>query len=60
MLGATGPADAHLLESRALAKRGSSADAREGVDAFLEKRPAVFEMSVARDYPDVFSAADLL
>lgn len=58
MLGATGPADAHLLESRALAKRGSSADAREGVNAFLEKRPAVFEMSVARDYPDVFSAAD--
>lgn len=59
MLGATGPADAHLLESRALAKRGSSADAREGVDAFLQKRPAVFGMSVARDYPDVFSASDL-
>jgi enoyl-CoA hydratase/carnithine racemase len=50
MAGATDPRDAHEIESRALAERGSSDDAREGVTAFLEKRPANFTMSVTRDY----------
>jgi enoyl-CoA hydratase/carnithine racemase len=42
MLGAAHPHDAHLADSRALFERGRSADAREGVTAFLEKREAVF------------------
>jgi enoyl-CoA hydratase/carnithine racemase len=41
-LGATHPMDAHRLESRAIWARGASADAREGVSSFLEKRDAVF------------------
>ena len=54
MLCATDPVEAHRLESRGLAKRGSSDDAREGVAAFLERRPAQFAMSVALDCPDIF------
>ncbi len=54
MCGAAGPADAHRIESKALALLGSSADAREGVTAFLERRPASFVMSASRDVPDVF------
>ncbi len=42
MLGAEHPMVAHRAESAALAQRGREADAREGVMAFLEKRPAVF------------------
>jgi enoyl-CoA hydratase/carnithine racemase len=42
MQGAAHPLAAHLVESRALFERGSSADAREGVSAFLEKRTAAF------------------
>jgi enoyl-CoA hydratase/carnithine racemase len=42
MLGATHPLEAHLADSRAIFERGQSADAAEGVTAFLEKRPAVF------------------
>jgi hypothetical protein len=33
---------------------GRSADAREGIAAFLEKRPARFGMSVSGELPDVF------
>jgi enoyl-CoA hydratase/carnithine racemase len=50
MLGATDPMDAHLAESRGLAARSRSADAREGVAAFLEKRPARFPQRVSADY----------
>ncbi len=46
-LGAPHPMDAHRIESRAIWARGASADAREGVTAFLEKRAAVFPDSVA-------------
>jgi enoyl-CoA hydratase/carnithine racemase len=42
MQGASHPMTAHLAESRALFERGTSADAREGVSAFLEKRMAAF------------------
>jgi hypothetical protein len=34
--------------------RGQSADAREGVTAFLEKRPAEFPDRVSDGLPDVF------
>ena len=51
MLGADHPMEAHKIDSRALYARGASADAREGVSAFLEKRPAVFTDRVSRDLP---------
>ena len=54
MLGATDPMDAHLAESRGLAARSRSADAREGVAAFLEKRPAQFPLRVGADYVDMW------
>ena len=54
MLGASHPMDAHRLESRAMMERGNSADAREGVMSFLEKRPADFSMTVSNDFPDNF------
>ena len=37
-----GPEDAHRRESLAIYRRGRSGDAREGVQAFLDKRDAVF------------------
>jgi enoyl-CoA hydratase/carnithine racemase len=42
MVGAEHPREAHDAESIALFERGASADVREGVAAFLEKRPASF------------------
>jgi hypothetical protein len=35
--------------------RGQSADAREGVQAFLDKRAAVFPDRVSDGLPDVFA-----
>ncbi len=54
MLGAEHPMDAHRVDSRAMFARGQSADAREGVTAFLQKRPAVFPDRVSDGLPDVF------
>ena len=53
MLGAAHPVAAHRIDSRAIWMRGQSSDAREGVTAFLEKRPAVYNDSVASDFPDL-------
>jgi len=55
MLGAAHPMEAHRADSRGIAIQGRSADAREGVEAFLEKRPAVFPGRVTTDLPDLFS-----
>jgi enoyl-CoA hydratase/carnithine racemase len=55
MLGAADPLDAHRADSRALMIQGGSADAREGVTAFLEKRPARFPRRVSTDLPDIWS-----
>jgi enoyl-CoA hydratase/carnithine racemase len=54
MLGASHPMEAHRADSRAMFYRGQSADAREGVTAFLEKRPAQFADRVGDGLPDVF------
>lgn len=54
MLGASHPMEAHRADSRGIAMRGPSADAREGVESFLEKRPAEYTDSVREDFPDLF------
>jgi enoyl-CoA hydratase/carnithine racemase len=54
MLGAEHPMLAHRADSRAMFARGQSADAREGITAFLEKRPAAFPDRVSDGLPDVF------
>jgi enoyl-CoA hydratase/carnithine racemase len=56
MLGATHPVLANHAESIALAHSGGHRDAREGIAAFLEKRPAQFTGSVAEELPDLFEA----
>lgn len=57
MLGASHPMEAHRADSQAMASRGRSADAAEGVTSFLEKRPAVFADRVSSGLPDIFSAS---
>jgi enoyl-CoA hydratase/carnithine racemase len=54
MLGASHPMEAHRADSRAMFSRGQSADAREGVTSFLEKRPAEFPDRVTDGLPDIF------
>lgn len=51
MAGAAHPGVAHSWDSRMVRARGRGADAAEGVSSFLEKRPANFTDSVAKDYP---------
>jgi enoyl-CoA hydratase/carnithine racemase len=51
MMGAAHPMDAHRLDSRAVWARGSGGDAHEGVQAFIEKRPAVFQDKVSEAWP---------
>jgi enoyl-CoA hydratase/carnithine racemase len=54
MLGAEHPMLAHRADSRGMFARGQSADAREGVTSFLEKRPARFPDRVSDGLPDLF------
>jgi len=51
MLGADHPMEAHKVDSKAIFERGRSADAIEGVTAFLQKRPAAFPMRPSTDMP---------
>ncbi|QJY48486.1 crotonase/enoyl-CoA hydratase family protein [Pseudonocardia broussonetiae] len=52
MLGADHPMEAHRVDSWAMVSRGRSADAAEGVQAFLDKRPADFPDRVTGDLPE--------
>jgi enoyl-CoA hydratase/carnithine racemase len=54
MLGADHPMEAHRVDSRGIQSRGASADAREGVESFLEKRPPVYPVKVSDGLPDLF------
>src|SRR6185437_8374599 len=53
MLGAEHPMLAHRADSRGMVARGQSADAVEGITAFLEKRPASFPDRVSEGLPDI-------
>jgi len=48
------PMEAHKIDSRGIYARGASADVREGVASFLEKRPAQFPDKVSKDMPRYF------
>ena len=54
LLGADHPLEAHRLDSQAMFWTGRSADAREGVSAFLEKRPARFTLRPSADLPPFY------
>ncbi len=53
-LGAAHPMEAHRADSRAMFARGRSADAREGITSFLEKRPPQFPDRVSDGLPELF------
>jgi enoyl-CoA hydratase/carnithine racemase len=53
MLGAEHPMVAHRADSRGLFMRGQAQDVREGIAAFLDKRPADFPERVSDGLPDI-------
>ncbi len=55
MLGASHPMEAHRVDSRGIKERGKSADSREGVMSFLEKRPPVWVDKVSDGLPEIFA-----
>ena len=54
MLGADHPMEAHKIDSRGVYFTGRSPDALEGVQSFLDKRPAEFPGKVSQDMPEFF------
>ena len=53
-LSAPHPMEANRLESQALLALGGSADVREGISAFREKRPPQFPSRPSQDLPDFY------
>lgn len=53
-LGLDHPMEAHKVDSRGIYARGASADVREGVSSFLEKRPPHFPQKVSNGMPPFF------
>ncbi len=54
MLGADHPMEAHKIDSRAIVALGQSADAHEGVGAFLAKRKPEFRQRPSREMPGFY------
>ena len=54
MAGQPHPMMAHRVDSRAIQARGQSADAREGVSSFLDKRTPSYPNKVSTDMPAFF------
>lgn len=54
MLTADHPMEGNRAESRAMVELGQAADAKEGVESFLEKRPARYPGRVPSDLPDFY------
>jgi enoyl-CoA hydratase/carnithine racemase len=54
MLGADHPMEAHKIESHAFSERSRRPEVRDGVRAFLEKRPAKFTDTVSSDMPSFY------
>jgi enoyl-CoA hydratase/carnithine racemase len=54
MLGAAHPMEAHRADTRAIRQRGTSADAKEGVASFKEKRLPNFPDRLSNGMPDIF------
>jgi len=48
------PMAAHRIDSRAIYRLSKGADAKEGVQSFLEKRPPAFPLRVSSDMPDFY------
>jgi enoyl-CoA hydratase/carnithine racemase len=48
------PMEAHKIDSRSIQSRGTTADSREGIGAFLEKRTAAFPDKVSSDLPKFY------
>lgn len=54
LLGSDHPMEGHRLDSRGMDWTGRSADAREGVASFLEKRAPRFPLTPSRDMPPYY------
>jgi len=54
MAGAEHPMIAHRADSRGIQARGASADSKEGVESFLQKRPPAFPDKVSDGLPDIW------
>jgi enoyl-CoA hydratase/carnithine racemase len=54
MLGADHPMAAHRIDSAGITYMGARADAHEGVQSFLDKRPPAFSLKPSQDMPDFY------
>ena len=54
MLGVDHPMEAHKIDSRGMYHTGKDADAKEGIESFLEKRSPTFRLKSSSDMPDFF------